>query len=72
MKFIVEIDATIPEMNNITFKKTIESESPANLLEALALTNGTANGVPTLSELLIHLFEKRCAYAGRNYTIFVK
>lgn len=75
MKFICEIESSsldISELKGVTFTKRIESEKPSQLLEALAFTNGTANGVPSLEKLLYHLFETQAAYAGRNYTIFVQ
>jgi hypothetical protein len=75
IKFICEIKATendIEDLKGTEITKRIESESPEKLLKALAFMNGTANGVPTLEHLLIHLFEKHAAYAGRNYDIFIK
>jgi hypothetical protein len=73
--YIAEVDATvanIDDMKGVKFTKRLESESPAKLLEALGFTNGTGNGVPTLEQLLVHLYEKKAAYAGRNYIIFIK
>ncbi len=75
MKFIVEIDANSPgveEFAGVNFTKRIESESPAALLRALAFTNGTANEVPSLEKLLVHLFENKAAYCGRNYIIYIQ
>lgn len=70
--YVCEIESAIPDIQGIKYTKRIESESPTTLIEALGFTNGTGNGVPTLEELLIHLFEKKAAYAGRNYIIFIK
>lgn len=75
MKFIVEINVNttgIEEFTGVSFTKRIESESPKALLNALAFTNGTANGVPSLEKLLVHLFEKKAAYCGRNYIIYIQ
>lgn len=69
--YIAEIESTIPE-TNVKCSKRLESEKPSELLAALAFTNGTGNGVPTLEQLLIHLYEKGAAYAGRNYMIYIK
>lgn len=69
--YIAEIDTVIPE-SNVKCTKRLESESPSKLVDALGFTNGTGNGVPTVAELLVHLFDKNAAYAGRNYVIYIK
>lgn len=74
MKFVCEINSTnyeIHELKNVKIFDRLESESPSALLSALSFRNGNARGVPTIEQLLVHLFENKAAYAGSNYTIFI-
>ena len=69
--FKCEIDARIPDCENVKYTKILKSTNPEKLLESLAFTNGTAN-VPTIENLLYRLFVGGCAYAASNFIITIE
>ena len=72
--FVATVNATLTLENGkiLGFKKIIESESPSEMLDALWFTNGNDNSMPSTERLLVHLFDKKAAFCGRNYTITMR